>query len=112
VLPLVVDGLIGRLRSPSPGVRRRAAASLAGLGPPAVPAVLGALSRGRNVLVRRRLAAVLAEAGRGLDPEQRRALVEQLERVMATAEREVGRACAAAIAALSPGGGRPPGTAG
>ncbi|HEX5272024.1 MAG TPA: hypothetical protein VFW33_16120 [Gemmataceae bacterium] len=104
----VLDGLLRRLRHDSPAMRQRAANSLAGLGPLAAPTVVGALARGRDALVRRRLAGVLAAMGPHLEQGDRLELTCALESVQRTARSAtLASDCADAIKALrhTSGGG-------
>jgi HEAT repeat protein len=104
LLDPVLDGLVDRLRHESPGMRRRAAEALVGLGPPAVWPAVRELVRRRNLLVRVRLVEVLAGLGPVLAPRPRQELVQVLDQ-MAAGDRSglLARACDAATALLRQG---------
>jgi hypothetical protein len=96
---VIIDGLIGRVRRGSYSMRRRAAESLAGLGPAAVPAVLLALARARRRAVQVPLAEALAALAPGLRREERLQCLELLERAT-DGDGPATCACAVALAAL------------
>jgi hypothetical protein len=96
---VIIDRLIGRVRRGSYSLRRRAAESLAGLGPAAVPAVLLTLARARRRAVQVPLAEALAALAPGLSREERLKCLELLERAT-DGDGPATCACAVALAAL------------
>jgi hypothetical protein len=110
---LLIDRLVLRLRSPSYALRQQVFAALVGLGRPAVPHLLMALTGSRSSEMPGRFEQALTRVSQKLEPEERLVLARRLDAVAASAkERAVARACARASASLRVGLGTEGGPAG
>ena len=97
---VLVDRLVQRLRSTAPWTRHQAIASLADLGPPAVSALLDALTHSKSANLCIRYLEALAKVAPRLDRAERVALAQELTPVSTTKDRLVAAACARTFAAL------------